>query len=105
MRPGLLDDAALFKAFKTLNQHSASPWQLQDGRLLQHYRFRDFRQAFAFMTRVAHVAEAMDHHPDWSNVYNRVSVTLFTHDAGGITTLDFELAAAMESAARETPGR
>ncbi len=103
MRPGLLDEAALYRALRELNTHSARPWELQDGRLQQHYRFRDFRQAFAFMTQVARVADALDHHPDWCNSWNRVSVTLFTHDAGGVTQLDFELAEAMETALRELP--
>ncbi len=101
MRRELLDEAALFSALKALNRHSAQPWLMQDGTLQRQYRFRDFRAAFAFMTRVAKLAEAMDHHPDWSNVYNRVSVSLFTHDAHGITALDFELAAGMEDAARQ----
>lgn len=54
--------------------------------------FRDFRQAFAFMTEVALLAEKADHHPEWSNVYNRVNVVLTTHDAGGVTVKDIELA-------------
>lgn len=61
--------------------------------------FVDFADAFAFMTRVAFLAESMGHHPEWSNVYNRVHVTLTTHDEGGITAKDFSLAVAMEKAA------
>lgn len=59
--------------------------------------FKDFNEAFAFMTRVALAAEQRDHHPNWSNVYNRVHVQLSTHDAGGLTDIDIELARWMDS--------
>ena len=59
------------------------------------FTFKDFNQAFGFMTRAALVAEKMDHHPEWSNVYKTVAVTLSTHDAGGVTELDIKLAEAM----------
>lgn len=74
-------------------------WEVRDGRLVRNFKFGDFSEAFAFMTRVALVAEAMNHHPDWSNVWNRVSVSLQTHDAGGLTDLDFQLAEKMNSIA------
>ena len=64
------------------------------------FRFADFNTAFAFMTRVALKAEVMDHHPEWSNVYSKVEVTLTTHDAGGVTTLDVEMAQFMDQAAK-----
>ncbi len=67
-------------------------WELQHGSLHREFTFRDFAEAFAFMTRVALAAEKLDHHPDWTNVYNRVRVSLSTHDLGGISTYDFELA-------------
>jgi 4a-hydroxytetrahydrobiopterin dehydratase len=67
-------------------------WSLRDGKLHREFRFADFVAAFGFMTRVALVAEAMDHHPEWSNVYSRVSVDLTSHDAGGITARDLALA-------------
>ncbi|MBT3238691.1 MAG: 4a-hydroxytetrahydrobiopterin dehydratase [Rhodospirillaceae bacterium] len=72
-------------------------WASMDGRDAIHksFRFDDFVQAFAFMTRVAKAAEDMNHHPEWSNVYNRVDITLTTHDAGGVTTKDLTLAAAI----------
>jgi 4a-hydroxytetrahydrobiopterin dehydratase len=60
--------------------------------LLQDFRFKDFSEAFGFMTRVALLAQAADHHPEWSNVYNRVSIRLSTHSAGGVTARDVELA-------------
>jgi len=66
--------------------------------------FRDFNEAFGFMTRVALTAEKMDHHPEWRNVYKTVEVVLSTHDAGGLTRLDVELAAAMNTIAKVTPG-
>ena len=61
-------------------------WTESDGALHRDFEFDDFRDAFAFMTRVAFIAEDLDHHPDWSNVYNRVSITLTTHDAGNTVT-------------------
>jgi len=67
-------------------------WELADGKLHKAFRFASFVPAFGFMTSVALVAEAMDHHPDWSNVYNRVTINLHTHDVGGISALDFTLA-------------
>jgi 4a-hydroxytetrahydrobiopterin dehydratase len=74
-------------------------WRLESGKLHREFRFENFIAAFGFMTRVALVAEKMDHHPEWSNVYNRVKVDLTTHDAGGLTELDFELAGEMDAIA------
>ena len=71
-------------------------WRLQGTKLQRAFRFADFSVAFAFMTRTALRAEQLDHHPEWSNVYNKVEVALTTHDAGGVTALDFVLAEAME---------
>ena len=70
-------------------------WSIEKEKLHREFEFRDFQQAFAFMTQVADVAESMNHHPEWFNVYNRVRVDLTTHDAGGLTSLDFELARCM----------
>ena len=67
-------------------------WQLVDGRLHRDLVFADFVEAFAFMTKVALVAEAMDHHPQWSNVWSRVSINLITHDLAAVSILDLELA-------------
>ena len=67
-------------------------WSLRDGALFRSFRFADFDAAFGFMARVALAAAALDHHPDWTNVWNRVDVRLLTHDAGGLTELDFALA-------------
>lgn len=76
-------------------------WSLVDGRdaITRTFRFKDFNAAFGFMSRVALKAEKMDHHPEWFNVYNRVEVTLSTHDAGGLTELDIRLARFMDGIA------
>ena len=73
-------------------------WTLrEDGKaIVRQFRFKDFNQAFGFMTRVALYADKADHHPEWFNVYNRVDVTLATHDAGGLTMKDIALARAMD---------
>jgi 4a-hydroxytetrahydrobiopterin dehydratase len=78
---------------------SLPEWSVADGQLHREYTFQDFTHAFAFMAAVATIAEKMDHHPEWTNVYKRVTVHLSTHDAGGITELDFKLAKAMEAIA------
>jgi 4a-hydroxytetrahydrobiopterin dehydratase len=76
-------------------------WSDVNGRdaITKKFEFKDFNQAFGFMTRAALVAEKMNHHPEWFNVYNKVEVTLSTHDAGGVTELDVKLAEAMEKIA------
>ena len=71
-------------------------WRLVAGKLHRELRFADFVEAFAFMTRVALLAEKRDHHPEWSNVYAKVVIDLTTHDASGVTALDLELAAAID---------
>jgi len=65
---------------------NSTTWQEKDNTLYRKFEFKDFSQAFAFMTRVALAAEKMDHHPNWSNVYNKVEISLNTHDAGDIVT-------------------
>ena len=67
-------------------------WDMVDGKLQHTFTFGSFVEAFGFMSSVALLAEAMNHHPDWSNVYNRVVIALNTHDVGGISDLDFSLA-------------
>jgi 4a-hydroxytetrahydrobiopterin dehydratase len=77
-------------------------WKLKGGKLHREYKFADFIAAFGFMTGAALVAQGMDHHPEWFNVWNTVRVDLATHDAGGITSLDVNLAHSMdELAARQ----
>jgi 4a-hydroxytetrahydrobiopterin dehydratase len=81
----------------------ARGWTLSADRLAiaKSFRFADFNAAFGFMTRVALAAEKADHHPEWSNVYNKVEIRLTTHDAGGLTAKDFALAAEIEKAASQ----
>jgi len=74
-------------------------WQADSDSLFRELAFADFKQAFAFMTEVAGEADRADHHPDWSNVYNTVSVLLTTHDAGGVTEKDVALARFIDEAA------
>ncbi|MHB1170352.1 MAG: 4a-hydroxytetrahydrobiopterin dehydratase [Longimicrobiales bacterium] len=87
MRTALTSDAVQ-------ERMSAVPgWSLEAATLTRAFEFPDFVRAFGFMASVAAIAQAMDHHPDWTNVYNRVTIRLSTHDAGGLTSRDFEMAA------------
>ena len=74
-------------------------WLLENGKLSREFKFANFIEAFGFMTRAAIEAEKMDHHPEWSNVYSKVSVQLVTHSANGITSLDVALATTMNALA------
>jgi 4a-hydroxytetrahydrobiopterin dehydratase len=94
-RPTKLADADVTQRLAAL-----PAWTVKDGKLHRELTFPDFTQAFTFMTDVAREADALDHHPEWFNVYNRVVIDLATHDASGITTLDFELARRAEDLAR-----
>ena len=89
MRPSKMTDEEIRN-----NLADVPGWEMIDGKLHRSFKFENFSRAFGFMTSLALVAEAKNHHPEWSNVYNRVVIDLNTHDAGGITALDFELAAA-----------
>ena len=71
-------------------------WVYADNAIKKSFKFKNFSQAWAFMSRVALAAEKMDHHPDWSNGYNKVDVSLSTHDAGGVTEKDIKLATSIE---------
>jgi len=77
---------------------ASAGWTLVQGReaIEKHYTFKTFSEAFGWMTRAAMIAETLDHHPEWSNVYNRVHVVLTTHSTGGLSLLDLELARAMD---------
>lgn len=87
-----LDSEAVSRALAELDG-----WALEDGgvAIVRNFAFRNFSEAFGFMARAALAAEKLDHHPEWSNVYNKVDVRLTTHDAGGLTDLDFKLARKM----------
>lgn len=74
-------------------------WSLVNGKLRRELRFADFNEAFGFMSRVALVAEQLGHHPEWSNVWNRVTIELTTHDSGGLTDLDVALARRIDAIA------
>jgi 4a-hydroxytetrahydrobiopterin dehydratase len=91
-RPSLLTEAQLQESLAAL-----SGWEVKAGKLHKTYQFADFSQAWGFMSRAALIAEKMDHHPEWFNVYRTVRVDLNTHDAGGITRLDVELAQKMDA--------
>ena len=93
-RPQKLSDQQLEAALAKLQG-----WSVIEGKLHKDYRFADFVEAFGFMARAALVAESMNHHPEWFNVYHTVKVDLSTHDAGGITELDLQLAGRMDQLA------
>jgi 4a-hydroxytetrahydrobiopterin dehydratase len=95
----LLTADELAAAHASLNQGSTPPWEMAGSQLTKSFQFKNFVQAFGFMTQVALRAEALNHHPDWSNSYHRVSISLTTHDVGGLTALDFKLAALIDEAA------
>ena len=71
-------------------------WKIESDQLVREYTFKDFIEAFGFMTKVALLAQQANHHPEWSNVYNKVKICLTTHDAGGITEKDIDLAAQID---------
>ncbi|MCA9512824.1 MAG: 4a-hydroxytetrahydrobiopterin dehydratase [Myxococcales bacterium] len=96
-RPPALDEDGIERALRELPS-----WRIERGRLHREFRFRDFVEAFGFMTSAALVAERMDHHPEWSNVWATVRVDLVTHDAGAVTELDVALARAMDTIAEGT---
>ena len=87
---------------EALERLNTSGWALVDGRdaIQKTFKFKNFAEAFGWMTQMAIVAEKMNHHPEWFNVYNRVEVTLTTHDAGGLSASDVKLADKMDAAAR-----
>lgn len=98
-RPERIGAAA---ALQALAAEGFADWRPVDGRdaIAKSFRFADFRRAFGWMTQVALAAEALDHHPEWFNVYSRVEATLSTHDADGVTERDLALARIMEAAAK-----
>jgi 4a-hydroxytetrahydrobiopterin dehydratase len=79
-------------SLKALNSESDNSWVIKDGKLYIEFKFPNFVSAFGFMAQVAIIAERANHHPEWSNVYNKVKIYLTTHEVDGISNLDFELA-------------
>lgn len=94
MRPTKLSEQAISSELKKLNG-----WKVENSHLHCVFEFRDFSQAFGFMAQVALAAEALGHHPDWSNSWNKVVIDLTTHSAGGITQNDFDLAGKIQQIA------
>ncbi|MBD8555460.1 4a-hydroxytetrahydrobiopterin dehydratase [Rhizobium sp. CFBP 8762] len=97
MKQQKLDRQEIFNRLQTLDS-----WALdaEESGITRTFRFTTFARAFTFMTECAFAAETLNHHPEWFNVYSRVDVRLTTHDAGGLSALDFKLAAIMDKAAR-----
>jgi 4a-hydroxytetrahydrobiopterin dehydratase len=91
-----LSDAEIEAALQKLPE-----WKVKDGKLDRSFKFPDFAHAFGFMATAAPFIERANHHPEWANVYNRVTVHLVTHDAGGITQKDFDLAMLLEGIAKK----
>jgi 4a-hydroxytetrahydrobiopterin dehydratase len=91
MRPKLYSKEEVLENIKHLKD-----WQLSENSISKEFKFKNFVDAFGFMTKVAFEAEKLNHHPEWKNVYNRVTISLSTHDAGGLTELDFKLAGLIE---------
>jgi 4a-hydroxytetrahydrobiopterin dehydratase len=87
MRPNLYTQEEILENLSRLKN-----WTLSNNTIQKEFQFKTFSEAFGFMTRVALEAERLNHHPEWKNVYNKVSITLNTHDMGGLTELDFKLA-------------
>jgi 4a-hydroxytetrahydrobiopterin dehydratase len=79
---------------------SLTGWTIENGKLHKEFKFKNFIEAFGFMSRVALIAEGMNHHPEWFNVWNKVVIDLTTHDVGGISNLDFEFAEKAEKLLR-----
>ncbi len=94
-----LTDTEILQKLADLNADTRRPWQYVDGKLKKQFEFGSFILAFAFMTKVAMVAETLNHHPEWSNVYGRVAIELITHEINAISERDFMLAARIEAMA------
>lgn len=97
-------DTALGEAEQQERLREIPGWTIEPGGLARTFKFSDFVTAFGFMASAALVAERMNHHPEWTNVYNRVTVRLTTHEVDGISSLDFELAAKMSDLAGSSAG-
>ena len=96
MKHALLTIQALSDQLANLNSNSDNPWTIENQKLFKKIVLKNFIQAMGFMTQAAIVAEKMNHHPEWSNVYKTIEISLTTHSSGGITELDLALAAEMD---------
>ena len=92
-----LNNSELIIELEKLNYHLQHPWKIEDDKLSKTVKFKNFIDAFSFMTRSALYAEKKNHHPEWFNVYNKVVIQLTTHDVAGISLKDFDLAKKMQS--------
>lgn len=92
-----LNKAEIVCSLNTLNAASQEPWKIQEEKLHREFLFADFVAAFGFMSQVAILAERANHHPEWSNVYNKVIINLTTHEVGGLSAKDFALASDISS--------
>jgi 4a-hydroxytetrahydrobiopterin dehydratase len=99
-----LPETLVQQSLARLNEGNNAPWKITNNKLQKTFVFRNFIEAFGFMSMVALEAEKINHHPEWSNVYKTVMVELTTHEFNGITQLDFDLAQRMESLTSGTPG-
>lgn len=87
-----MNDSEIGKALKELHG-----WSLENGAITKSFKFKDFKETFSIMTRIAFECEAQNHHPNWENVYNTLHISLNTHDANGVTQKDIQLAQRIES--------
>lgn len=92
-----LEQHEIEQALNQLNAEASEDWAIEDEKLSKTFKFKDFQRAFGFMTMCAIYAEKKDHHPEWFNVYNKVSIQLTSHDVSGISNKDFDLAKKMEA--------
>ena len=91
-----MKNSLLTKESLALLKEELPEWEIMDKRIKREWRFKNFLEAFGFITRVALLAESMNHHPEWSNVYSLVSIELTTHDLGGLSELDVKLAKSID---------
>lgn len=91
-----MSESMIDTSLQDLNKDSDNLWAIKEEKLYREFKFHDFVSAFGFMTKVAILAEKANHHPEWSNIYNKVVIKLTTHEAGGISKKDFDLAYEIE---------
>ncbi len=92
-----LNQQQIDEALQNLNAEAEQPWRVQSAQLFKDFQFRDFRQAFGFISQLALLAEQQNHHPRWCNEYRKVEVSMTTHEVDGLSERDFKLAQAIET--------